>query len=228
MALILNLETTTEVCSVCLSLDGAVVQQLESSASFAHASELTLLIQRLMATTNHSLSVLDAVAVSEGPGSFTGLRVGVSVAKGICYALQKPLIAVDTLLALAGAMQAKGTGQWLCPMIDARRMEVYTALFRPDGSNEWETQALIVEEGVFAEVLPEGARLLLGGNGAAKCLHLFDPAAVTDAEIRCSAQYLVPLAEEAYANNSFADLAYFSPNYLKAPNITQSKKKGLG
>lgn len=228
MALILNLETTTEICSVCLSADGIVLQQLESQEAFAHARELTILVDQLMSAAGHTLSDLDAVAVSEGPGSFTGLRVGVSVAKGICYALDKPLIAVDTLASIAFAMEQEGESAWLCPMIDARRMEVYTALFRPDKSRVWETRALIVDEESFTEVLPQGESLLLGGNGAAKCMHLFDAEVVADAQVRCAARHLVPLSEEAFSNNSFADLAYFSPNYLKAPNITKSKKRGLG
>lgn len=227
MSLILNIETSTEVCSVCLSANGTLLQELESPKAFSHANELTLLIAKLMEMAGYSLKDLDAVAISSGPGSFTGLRVGIAAAKGICFALDKPLINVETLLSLAGEIVRQSEeGAWICPMIDARRMEVYTTLFKPDMVPVWETQAKIIDETSFDSFFKAGQRIAFGGNGAEKCRAFFSAAQSQILEIKCAARHLIPFAEAAFQEKNFEDLASFSPNYLKRPNITVAKKGG--
>ena len=147
MPKILCIETATEICSVCLSIDGEAVALAETDKGFSHASTLTILIQKCLEEANLTLDNLDAVALSQGPGSYTGLRIGVSVAKGICYALNKPMIAIDTLEALAWACAKEEKQEaHYCPMIDARRMEVYTAMYNLKGEEEQSVNALILDE----------------------------------------------------------------------------------
>ncbi|MBR9921459.1 MAG: tRNA (adenosine(37)-N6)-threonylcarbamoyltransferase complex dimerization subunit type 1 TsaB [Bacteroidetes bacterium] len=234
MALILHIETSTEVCSVALSEGGQLLLEKEAADDYSHASQLTLLIRDLMASAERLLKDLDAVSVSSGPGSFTGLRVGTAAAKGICYALDKPLIAVDTLLSLAGGLallnkdSAKASkDSWFCPMIDARRMEVYTAVYKPDLSVAEEKKALIVDETSFSDYVEKGIHLMFGGNGAAKCEEVLEDDHFHFVELSCAARHLIPFADAAFAESRFEDLASFSPEYLKRPNITRSKKGRL-
>lgn len=228
MAKILHIETATDVCSIAVS-DGLQLLSIQQAEGVRqHAAQITLLIQSVLKQARLSLPEIDAVSVSSGPGSYTSLRVGTSTAKGICYTLDKPLIAVDTLqsLALASLKAEREEGLYL-PMIDARRMEVYTARF--DATNERLTEAapLIVEENTFQEELTKGIPLILSGNGAEKCRQVLPEPGIIYSPVVCSAAHLVPLALQRYEADQFEDVAYYSPFYLKPPNVTKSKKKLL-
>lgn len=228
MARILHIETATDICSIAASdgLELLSIQQAEGVRQ--HAAQITLLIQSVLEQARLSLPEVDAISVSSGPGSYTSLRVGTSTAKGICYTLGKPLIAVDTLqsLALASLKAEREEGLYL-PMIDARRMEVYTAHF--DAANERLAEAapLIVEENTFQEELKQGIPLILSGNGAEKCRPVLPEQGIIYSPVVCSAAHLIPLALQRYEAAQFEDAAYYSPFYLKPPNVTKSKKKLL-
>ena len=225
MGLILNLETATEICSVGLSEGEALICLKETSEQYKHASQITILIQKCLAEAGHSLHDIDAVAVSKGPGSFTALRIGIATAKGICYSLEKPLIAIDTLQSIALGCFLKGKKEALyCPMIDARRMEVYTALFNYQNQAIEEAKALIVEENSFEVQDQAQQHIIFCGNGAAKCQKVLKSPFFTFSDTLCSAAYMPKLSHQAYEEGKFVDLAYFEPFYLKSPNITKPKK----
>ena len=225
MSNILCIETATDICSVSLSHEGETIALAETVKGFSHASTLTILIQECLAKVNLILADLDAVAISQGPGSYTGLRIGVSVAKGICYALEKPLIAIDTLEALAWACanHEKQEAHY-CPMIDARRMEVYTAMYNLMGEEEQGVNALIVEENVFDDFFLREETIIFCGNGAEKCQQILTSSFAKFSPIICSAKHLSFLAKKYFDENKFSDVAYFSPLYYKSPNITIPRK----
>ena len=225
MALILNIETATEICSVGLSKDGELIGLKEASKPYSHASQITLLIQQCLADANLHLNDIDAVAVSKGPGSFTALRIGIATAKGICYSLDKPLIAIDTLQAIAlGCFFKEKKEALYCPMIDARRMEVYTALFNYQNEPLTEAKALIVEKQSFAAQHEAGQSIIFCGNGAEKCQEVLKSPHFSFSKTLCSAAHMPPLSHKAFEASAFVDLAYFEPFYLKSPNITTPKK----
>jgi len=230
MAKILSIETSTDVCSVALAVDGKVIEKRELFEPNSHSKHTTLLIQDIFNTKGIlPMAELDAVAVSAGPGSYTGLRIGTSVAKGICFALNIPLIAVDTLKVMSQAVLMSGvnvqTGTFLCPMIDARRMEVYTALHDTSLNIVEDTNAKIIDENSFAEVLGRN-KILFFGNGAAKCSEVIKHQnAIFIDEIFPLAVNMSPLADKAFIENEFVDVAYFEPFYLKSFVATISKKK---
>lgn len=208
----------------------------ESGGGRAHANNLGVYIDEVLRENDLDADELDAVAVGGGPGSYTGLRIGVSTAKGLCYALGKPLIAVDSLKALANiAMEEYEAGiidlenpetALLAPMIDARRMEVYTRLFDTRLTALNETQAHILTAESFADIFAAGRELLVFGNGAQKCADLLPQA--KPARIASSARGLVTLAEAAYQAGEFVDTAYYEPYYLKDFVVTRSKRNPLG
>jgi tRNA threonylcarbamoyladenosine biosynthesis protein TsaB len=231
MGLLLCLETATTVCSVALAQDGHLLALRETHDSNAHSSRLTLLIEEVLQQSGKLLKDLDAVAVSKGPGSYTGLRIGVSTAKGLCYGLDKPLIAVSTLQAMAYGMSVQcdaPNDTLLCPMIDARRMEVYMALY--DSSNKLfsPTVAEIIHADTFADVISNHT-ILCAGDGAEKCKAFFENQknVLFPAVNIPSAQYIVPLAEQAFQQQQFEDVAYFEPYYLKDFVAGMPKVKGL-
>ncbi|RYE13429.1 MAG: tRNA (adenosine(37)-N6)-threonylcarbamoyltransferase complex dimerization subunit type 1 TsaB, partial [Sphingobacteriales bacterium] len=170
MAIILQIETSTIVCSVALSVNGETMLFKEASERNMHASNLTLFIDALMQRYGITYNELDAIAVAKGPGSYTGLRIGVSTAKGICYAVEKPLIAVGTLQLMAnGYMALNGRYKGLiCPMIDARRMEVFTALYDQDLNEISPAEAKIIYDGSYGAILSD-QRISFIGDGAEKC-----------------------------------------------------------
>jgi len=222
--LILLLETATDVCSVGLSSGTTLLGVRESTAGQDHAAVLTQFIDDVMEEAGKKLSELDAIAVSDGPGSYTSLRIGASTAKGICYALQKPMLAVDTLKSLAMACRQTAPGAaWYCPMIDARRMEVYCALFDAGLQRIWDTRAEVLAPGMFDPFLADGKTVAICGSGAPKAGVLLHTEAVAHVPLLCSAPYLLPSALEAYEQKKFCDLAYYTPTYLKPPNITMPK-----
>ena len=228
MPLILLLETATGVCSVGLSQGDTLLGQVRSDKPFNHVAQITKLIEQCVEKQGKSLSEIDAIAVSQGPGSYTSLRVGTATAKGICYALDKPLIAVDTLQSLAWASSLEQEGKALyCPMIDARRMEVYTAVFNEMMEYVQETEAHILKENSFSHFLDKGKTLVISGNGAAKCRTVLQHPAIVYSDIVCKASNLVPFALKAFEEKTFVDLAYYAPLYFKPPNITRPKKNLL-
>ncbi|MEK7253514.1 MAG: tRNA (adenosine(37)-N6)-threonylcarbamoyltransferase complex dimerization subunit type 1 TsaB [Bacteroidota bacterium] len=226
--LILNLETATEVCSVCLSRGEEVLALRETDKLSDHAKLITLLIQQCFSEANLNLKNLDAVAVSAGPGSYTSLRVGVSTAKGICYALNKPLLEIDTLKALAfGTYQKEKQAAYYCPMIDARRMEVYCALFDTNNNMVESGAAKIVDMSAWEEYFSAGKTIVFSGSGSEKCKVVLTSPLAIFSPVRCSSAHLVSFSSRAFSQCNFADLALFSPHYLKHPNITTSTKNKM-
>ena len=219
--LLLSLETSSPVCSVALHriADGSLVGQSELRLDKSHSTHLTILIEQLLANTGHQLADLAAVAVSDGPGSYTGLRIGAAAAKGLCFALDIPLVAVSTLKALA-AQVAAGTA-WLdkylyCPMMDARRMEVYAAIYTHEGQEVLAPTPLLLDADTLAEQLAQHS-VLFFGNGAAKFQALLGESANAGflAGIEPSAVAVGALAVTAYQRQEFQDVAYYEPFYLK-------------
>ena len=234
MALILCIETGTDICSVGLSRDGELISLRESDEGRDHAKRVGVFVDELLRENDVAPDELDAIAVGMGPGSYTGLRIGVSFAKGMCYGLQIPLVAVGSLDALAAvAIEDNEAGildveNWddaiLCPMVDARRMEVYTRLFNAQGEPVSEVSAEIVTEESFAEWRKE-KQLVIFGNGAAKCCEVLPDA--TYINITPSARGLARLAEQRLQEGKTEDIAYFEPFYLKDFVVIPSKKKIL-
>jgi len=231
--MILCLETATPVCSVALNDGCCSIALRETEGQNAHSEKITSFIREVMETANIGYNQLDAVAVSKGPGSYTGLRIGVSTAKGICYAADLPLMAVDTLEAMAYGMKAKLGSQMsdsdlLIPMIDARRMEVYAAIFDAHLNKIHDTEAMVIDENAFAE-LRQNHRLWLFGDGAPKLSKVFEnqPNINIINGFRPSAAYMLPLAEKALKAHDFVDVAYFEPFYLKDFIAGKPHVKGL-
>ena len=232
MARILLIETATPVCSVALSENSNLLQLRETSEKNSHSGAITIFIDEVMKAAGMAYAELDAVAVSMGPGSYTGLRIGVSTAKGICYATDKPLIAISTLQAMAiGAQKgtpSRGTPSLFCPMIDARRMEVYNALFNSDMSVFREIKAEVITESSFKEEL-DHFQVFFFGNGAEKCKSVLESRqnAIFLDDFSVSAASMIPLAEEKFSRHEFADTVYFEPYYLKDFIPGVARVKGL-
>lgn len=239
MSRILLIETATEVCSAAIAVDGEVVAIVEELQSMNHASLLTLQIDACVKASGISLAELDAVVVSRGPGSYTALRVGASVAKGICYALDKPLIAINTLLSLAWASREemipstvhRPSSTVFIPMLDARRQEVWLSVFDAQLQAVAPEQPLILENDLFKNYIrqaiprPEEAVLIIAGNGSEKVKNeLVRENMVFSAIKNCSARHLSALAERFFQDAEFQNVAYFEPFYMKAPNITTPSK----
>ena len=229
---ILNIETSTTCCSAAITIDGQSVVSVENLNNANHASELPRFIEQLLATAKHNDWHLDAVALSQGPGSYTGLRIGASTAKGICYGLNIPLIPIDTLQVLCASVPADRLPEnaLLCPMLDARRMEVYTALYQQAGkqlSSISEVQAMIIDADAFAETLAEQP-VYFFGNGAAKCEPVITHANAHFIEdIVPQAKYMGVLAEQQEQVLDVKQMAYYEPFYLKEFVAAPSHIKGL-
>ncbi|WP_421943380.1 tRNA (adenosine(37)-N6)-threonylcarbamoyltransferase complex dimerization subunit type 1 TsaB [Pedobacter sp.] len=227
MAKILQLETATSVCSVALSIDGITTFSKEEIGQNLHASKLTLFIDEVIKSAGLAYGDLDAIAISKGPGSYTGLRIGVSTAKGLCYALNKPLIAIETLKMMAAgfAEQNPDYEGLICPMIDARRMEVYTTVFDNKLNVLEETSAKIIEENSFENLLSKQTVTFIG-DGAAKCAETLNTeTALFNNQNFNSAGNMSALAFKEFNLVNFEDVAYFEPFYLKDFVLTQPKKK---
>lgn len=224
--LILLLETATSSCSVALSENGKIIAVKEANERNIHASHITLFIEELMINTDKKYSDLKAVAVSKGPGSYTGLRIGVSTAKGLCYALDIPLLGIDTLEAMASGLLSKNDIQdsdLLIPMIDARRMEVYTGIFQQDLKEIEPVNAKIVDASSFDQF--EGRGLVLFGDGASKFKELFSGRNnIRFIDFTNSAEDLNLLACKKFSNGEIENVAYFEPFYLKDFLLTKSSK----
>lgn len=222
MPLLLHIDTATEQASVCISREEQILGLISSQEQKNHAGFVQLAIQQLLADNGCTIQELDAIAVTAGPGSYTGLRVGLATAKGISYALQKPLILVNTLEVMARAvlrdLQEQGirsaTNTLLCPMIDARRMEVFTALYSLDLTEIWAPQALILENGCFSDLLANQP-VIFSGSGHTKLKELVDsPNASYSHTLHNAADLAIP-ALAAYHSGQFANLAYSEPLYVK-------------
>ena len=243
MERIILIETSTALCSVALAENGSIVDYRESSAPKAHASLTAVFIQEMLEGRGLSVADCDAVCVSMGPGSYTGLRVGVSTAKGLCFGARKPLIAVgtlDTLVAQATDASSNGAAvpdyKYIVPMIDARRMEVYTATFvrntgAPAGccsDSDWkqttDTAPMIIDENSFADILADGPVLFIG-DGAGKCADVIKHPNAYFCQCHPKASSMLSPALAAYKEKRFEDVAYFEPFYLKEFVATVSKKK---
>jgi len=227
MALILHVETSAKNCSVALSQDGRLVFNKVDTAGSSHSVQLGLFVDEALNVAKGLGQKLDAVAVSSGPGSYTGLRIGVSLVKGVCYALGIPLIAVPTLDLLADEVRRTNdlpSDALICPLVDARRMEVYTALYNADGTLLQPVSAVIVDEKTFEEEL-KNKLVWFVGDGAEKCSTIIrSENAIFDGQIVPLAQSILPLAEKRYQEQKFEDVAYFEPFYLKDFVATVSKK----
>lgn len=228
MSYLLHIDTATEVCSVCLTKDHELCSIRESTESYAHSRLITVFIEACIKEAGIQYADLDGVCVSKGPGSYTGLRVGVSAAKGICYALDIPLISVDTLtsLALAGYRNLCEEALY-CPMIDARRMEVYTGLYGVNGVPLMHNQAMILDDSSFSSLFNVGEKIVFCGNGSSKYKEIADRNHSQFIEIQNSAKHLIPLGMKKFASNVSEDINLFEPEYIKAPNITKSTKNQL-
>jgi len=226
MAYILGIETATTVCSAAITLDGKIVVDKKLYSERSHANELTLLIQELMNEASISFQDLGAIALSEGPGSYTGLRIGTSTAKGLCYGLGLPLITVSTLKAMAFevARMTEDSNALYAPMIDARRMEVYTALYTSSMKEELEPQPMILDDSSFEETLYKNS-VFFFGDGSNKFVELAsNKSAKFILDVTPSAWAICQLAELKHLKAEFSDLAYFEPQYLKAFQTTKPKK----
>ena len=226
---ILCIETSTNCCSAAITIDGQAVASKENLEGANHASELPVFIEQLLDTAREQAWTLDAVAFSQGPGSYTGLRIGAATAKGICYGLNIPLIPVDTLQILCAAVkdQQSNIDGILCPMLDARRMEVYTAMYQPNDLKAMsKVEAKIMNEQSFCEELKKQT-IYFFGNGAEKCKTIiqFDHAKFID-NIVPQAKYMGALAEQA-TQLDIKQMAYYEPFYLKEFVAAPSHIKGL-
>ena len=228
--LILQIDTSTTICSVALNENGETLAVIDLDEPNAHAAKLTILIAEILKQTNRAMQDLSAVAVSMGPGSYTGLRIGVSTAKGLCYALDIPLIAINTLEALfLGYKEQFGLNEQeaYLPMLDARRMEVYTAVYDHNAALVKATSAEIIDVGYFNESLSNYNRVHLFGSGADKFEDLFSSTDRVDIlrSFQVSAAFLSQLAFDKFQKKQFEDVAYFEPFYLKDFVVTTAKKK---
>ena len=225
--LILHIETSTNVCSVALSENGNLLFSKSNADGMNHAALLSVFIAEVFETFNLSEKKLDAIAVSSGPGSYTGLRIGVSTAKGLCFGLDIPLIAVSTLeIMVVQALKSVNMVEnaLFCPMIDARRMEVYSAFYNANCLIKREISADIITSELYAEILNKQL-VYFFGNGAEKCkTTLIHPNALFIDDIYPLAENMIQLAERAYSERRFENIAYFEPFYLKEFQTTTPNK----
>lgn len=238
MALILNLETASPVCSVALSRDGKLVSMRESTEDKSHATRMTVFIGEMLRENNLEATDLEALSLSMGPGSYTGLRIGASVAKGFAYGTGIPVIGIPTLRALAaGFLQrfteitaaAAGQGEvLLCPMLDARRLEVYSAIYDKHLNEASPVEAVILDEAAFHNLLEEHP-VCFFGTGSIKAAELIrHPNARFFHSLELSASFQQEMAEEMFDRGEFLDTAYFEPHYLKEFIASIPKNKVLG
>lgn len=227
MALILCIETSTTSCSVALAKNGKVIALRENNDGMNHSVLTAPYIDEVLKEHNITTQELDAVAVSMGPGSYTGLRIGVSLAKGICYGAKIPLISIPTLQALTiqAVAQTNDSNALYIPMIDARRMEVYSAICKANGEQLTETKAVIVDPDFYKEHVDKN-RVYLFGNGSAKTKEILTSPNINFIDnIEASASGCAPIAEEKFNRSEFEDVAYFEPFYLKDFIATTPKKR---
>lgn len=215
MALILSIDTSTSICSVALHNQGNVIAHTETFLDKSHSRNVSHMVEHILAITEFKGQDLDAFSVSAGPGSYTGMRIGTSTAKGYCFALDKPLISVSSLYSLAAKLEHKQPGLYYIPMIDARRMEVYTALYDSDLNEISKEEALILTEQSFQEQLVD-RKVLFGGDGSLKFQNICTKKnAFFATDAYPSALFMGKKAFEKFEGQKFEDIAYFEPNYIK-------------
>ena len=217
MAIILSIETSTKTSSIAIHEDGILISSQHIHVEKSHSEYLAPSIKYLVETSGLQMNSIDAVAVSKGPGSYTGLRIGTSTAKGLCYALDAKLIGINTLEAMVYGIKKYQFGDALfCPMIDARRMEVYCLIAKNDLSMVEPTQAKVIDEASFSDILAEN-EIVFFGNGAMKCASSLGNSenAIFIEDVDPSAEHVGALAWGAYVQNQFENVAYFEPFYLK-------------
>jgi tRNA threonylcarbamoyladenosine biosynthesis protein TsaB len=213
--MILNIETATTNCSVSIAQEGLVVAFKEiAELNYSHAEQLHVFIQEVLLEAAISLSDIKAIAVSKGPGSYTGLRIGVSAAKGLCYALNIPLIAIPTLKSLSLQCQPKA-GEVVLPMLDARRMEVYISAYDHKGEELHPTEAKILEENSLSEWIASYSKVYFIGSGAQKAFEVHHQSNISVLATLPSAKEMAGLSFQKYVAKDFEDVAYFEPYYLK-------------
>ena len=225
MPTILSIETATQVCSVAIHSEGKLKEKRDLNEERSHSSKLAPMIKEIMENTGVALEELDAVAVSGGPGSYTGLRIGTSTAKGLCFSLDIPLIAVDTLHAMAHSVIRSGQeSDIFCPMIDARRMEVYGLLMDGKGEVILPTQPMVIDQDSFSDELKSHS-ICFFGNGMEKCREILSghENSLFEEGVVPSAENVGVIANEKYSRGEFEDLAYFEPFYLKPFRATKPK-----
>lgn len=221
---IIFIETSTELCSAAIASDGKIISYKESTKPREHASLTAVFIDEMLKETGMKVSDCSAVCVSMGPGSYTGLRVGVSTAKGLCFGAGIPMLAVGTLDTLVWQASDRTDYKHIIPMIDARRMEIYTAIFAPDGKQLTDTEAKIIDADSFSDLLEEGPVLFIG-DAAEKCSKvILHPNAHFEQCCPKASSMLIPAMAE-YKEKRFKDVAYFEPFYLKDFVATTSRKK---
>ena len=223
MSLILNIETATKNCSVSLAKDGELLALKEvNNGQYSHGENLHVFIEAVFSEVSSTMSELDAIAVSKGPGSYTGLRIGVSTAKGLCYSLDKPLVSVPTLAILAAQIKVTPL-DLIIPLLDARRMEVYSAVFNANGDQLRDTEAEIIDAFSFADYLKK-TNIHFLGDGAEKCAEVIDHRnAIFHNNHFPSAKEMAHLSFEKYKKSDIEDVAYFEPFYLKDFLISKPK-----
>jgi len=223
MGILLNLETSSTNCSVCVAKDGEILAIRElNSVNYSHAEKLHIFIEEVMQEASLKMEDLEAIAVSKGPGSYTGLRIGVSAAKGLSYALGIPLISVSTLKSMASQVKIKD-GEVLIPVLDARRMEVYSSVFDANGKELRETKAEIIDENSFKEYI-NAKHIHFLGSGAEKIKELFPLESIAyHCEVVPSAKEMASISSDKFNASDFEDVAYFEPYYLK-DFVLQTKK----
>jgi tRNA threonylcarbamoyladenosine biosynthesis protein TsaB len=224
MGIILNLETSSTNCSVCLTKDGVILAMKElNSENYSHAEKLHVFIEEVMKEATLKIQDLEAIAVSKGPGSYTGLRIGVSAAKGLCYALGVPLVSVSTLKSMASQLKSVDEDALIIPVLDARRMEVYSAVFDNHLNQVRETKAEIIDEQSFEEYIGSTSVHFLG-SGAEKIKGIFNSDNLTfHLDVVPSAKEMALISFDKFKNKDFEDVAYFEPYYLK-DFVLQTKK----
>jgi tRNA threonylcarbamoyladenosine biosynthesis protein TsaB len=213
MALILNIDTAVDVASICLAKDGKVLSIAKNESQKDHASWLHIAIKEIFEKNSLELRSVEAIAVTGGPGSYTGLRIGMATAKGICFALNKPLISLNTLLVMANAAKDE-SADLLCPMIDARRMEVFAAIYTKELEIVKDPVAITLSENSFAEYLSNNS-ICFFGNGSKKFQAIEKSSQAFFVEIKTDALSMISLSEKSFSEKKFADLAYAEPLYLK-------------
>lgn len=227
MAIILNIETSTDICSVCIASETEVLAVRETPRSYSHSEVIAVFVDECLKEAGITAKDLDAVSISRGPGSYTALRIGAATAKGICYGVDIPLISIGTLEALAGSvMHLCGDNDIIIPMIDARRKEVYHAIYDNGFGTIHEVEPIILNETTFSS-LAEYDNIHLCGDGVAKSKDILTISNGQYHDIECSSLSMIALSNEKFDKKLFEDIAYYEPNYYKGANITVQKKNIL-
>jgi len=227
MPIILNIETSTDICSICLSNEGAVLSFRETERSYSHSEVIAIFIDECVKEACIDMKDIDAVSISQGPGSYTALRIGAATAKGICFALSIPLIAIGTLDALKNSIINKaGSNDLIIPMIDARRKEVYRCIYDSNGKILASVEPIILDEDTFKEY-SQYDNLLFCGDGVPKSKDILTLENSQFFDEECSAKHMIGFSEEKFANKQFEDMSCYEPFYYKGPNITVQKKNIL-